>query len=255
MSQHPWLLVAFGAAAVLIWRKSNSLAAAIQEESAEAWTIGFKPHATAGAAAAPSRSSVLKRVRMNGRLNDFAEGFQRRMLPKLLLVGMVGAAGFILWNWVGTAVLRVARHSTATTNTLQKSAVSTFEFDTRDALAPAPVLVEAGQRYRIRVQEDGPWLDNSLSASANGLVGEPSLVQKLWSFARRDPNEPWFKVMAAIGPNEDETIPIGKDRVFTAKTSGRLYLFVNDAHGFYGNNHGTATITVEWLDAPALTGK
>jgi hypothetical protein len=31
---------------------------------------------------------------------------------------------------------------------------------------------------------------------------------------------------------------------FTSKTSGRLFLFVNDALWFYGNNRGKATVTV-----------
>jgi hypothetical protein len=42
-------------------------------------------------------------------------------------------------------------------------------------------------------------------------------------------------------------IPIGKGRNFRPNSSGRLFFFVNDAIGFYGNNTGSAEITIEKL--------
>ena len=147
-----------------------------------------------------------------------------------------------------------------TDNNFENSEVlATFRFDTRDPLAAAPVIIRAGERYRIRVQEeaivggtaDAPWKDNKHPADANGLLDEPSLAQRVSLFPRRDTDEKWFKVIASIGPDEDELLPIGKEKIFVATTSGRLYLFVNDLYGFYGNNHGTAKIIVERLDGVA----
>jgi hypothetical protein len=71
---------------------------------------------------------------------------------------------------------------------------------------------------------------------------------KLLGFLRRISEEPWFKVMAAVGADERQLIPIGKTRAFTAQTNGATYWFVNDAYGAYENNHGTATVTIECLD-------
>ena len=66
--------------------------------------------------------------------------------------------------------------------------------------------------------------------------------------AKRAPQEPWFKVLAAIGVDQQELIPIGGSRDITPKTSGRLFLFVNDVPFFYGNNRGKATVTVTQVE-------
>lgn len=81
-------------------------------------------------------------------------------------------------------------------------------------------MIESGQIYSIEVTEDGDWKDKDLPADADG-VNNPSDVQNLMSFTKRVSNQPWFKVIASVGPSEGELIPIGKKKTFMAKTSGQ----------------------------------
>jgi hypothetical protein len=75
-------------------------------------------------------------------------------------------------------------------------------------------------------------------------------------WARRDWDAPIFHMMAAIGPGATTRIPIGNAGTFRASRSGRLYLFVNDVPGFYGNNQGTAELRIKRLpnDAEVAPG-
>jgi hypothetical protein len=57
--------------------------------------------------------------------------------------------------------------------------------------------------------------------------------------------------LGSIGPDDGHPLAIGAGTEFQAPRTGRLYLFVNDAYGFYENNRGTATVVVQRLPDPA----
>jgi hypothetical protein len=88
---------------------------------------------------------------------------------------------------------------------------------------------------------------------------------------RRWISRPWFKPIARLGARGndeyalDPLVPFAaderKDRLYTefrARRDGEIFLFVNDAVFFwpwfhtYGNNHGTATVTIQRVDPPPV---
>ena len=82
---------------------------------------------------------------MSQKLNDFANGFQRWVLPKLLFLGLAFAVFFVCWSWLAPAFLNVVGHTQDTDNKFTNSVVTVrFPFDTRDTLTAAPVMIEAG---------------------------------------------------------------------------------------------------------------
>ena len=265
LGHHPWLLTVFLITGIVIFFKSRSLRSAIQEQSNRGWTIGFKTQPSSTQPAAAAQPSWLKRLRTSPLINDLTSCFKRHLLPLILDFAIIFGIFFLLWSWLAPAFLNVVGHNQVIDNQLENSVTATFQFNTRDPLTAAPVMIKAGQRYRIRVEEiaiakpikNAPWKDNAHPADADGQRDQESLTQLLSPFARRDADENWFKVIASIGPDAAELIPIGKERIFIAKNSGRLYVFVNDVYGCYCNNQGTAKIFVEELDSvvPNATGK
>lgn len=123
-----------------------------------------------------------------------------------------------------------------------------------DALCWASgVRLEEGRRYRITIEPLVPWNDRAL------YFGLPF---------RRRLAEPWLQPIARIGSQgNDEYVLLPVDPArrpagvpglvsqIRARTSGELFLFVNDAvievpglrTLFYRNNAGTARVTVELL--------
>jgi hypothetical protein len=123
-----------------------------------------------------------------------------------------------------------------------------FTFDTAHPLQPTPLILKRGEQYRIKAVPHAPWKDKDLSATPEG-VDEPSCRQQMVGWWRRDPTQPWFRLIGSIGPDAATTFPIGNEGIIRPDRDGRLYLFVNDVFGFYHNNVGTAEITVECLTA------
>jgi hypothetical protein len=119
-----------------------------------------------------------------------------------------------------------------------------LEFDTKNPLQPTPVWLTADEVYNIRVTVTESWIDAIHEASPKGLKNTPPLMRWL-SATKRVKEQPWFMLMGSVGPDEQELIPIGDGLVFSPKTSGRLYLFVNDASGFYKNNKGKAKVVID----------
>ena len=255
LGRHPVLLVGFAVVALLVLMGSRVLKSKIVQKSNEAWAKGFgKPEYEPWDLWAHLKKVVkllgtlilIKRAnefRQNPTINRTANWFQRSLLPRLLLAGVVCAILFTLWNWFAPPITDFMYRSEVTERLPEAKADVPFNFDTKHPFAATPVMIESGQIYSIEVSEDGDWKDKDIPADAGG-VDKPSHVQNLIGFTKRVSDQPWFKVMASVGPREGELIPIGKKKTFMAKTSGRLYLFVNDAYGFYGNNEGTAKVTV-----------
>lgn len=127
-------------------------------------------------------------------------------------------------------------------------------------------ILEAGARYAVTVTIPAaePWLDDTIPASPNGLTRPGGPVMALAAPWRRHWGEPWFKLMARIGAGGAASLAPdwrlvsegGEQRYraeLTAPRGGPLFLYVNDAVPwgltwyFYGNNQGSARVSVELL--------
>jgi hypothetical protein len=111
-----------------------------------------------------------------------------------------------------------------------------------------------------------PWLDRGIVTEPSGF--EPSRMP--WPLGylalplRRSLNARWFQTFLTIepdaGPRQTEALDLrftgtAYVAVFTARASGRVHLWVNDAvlpflgltDHFYANNRGTAEVVISQL--------
>ena len=144
------------------------------------------------------------------------------------------------------------------------------------------VYVRAGNTYKLRAR--GEWFDADIPSGPEGasdgkfhvgelahLLGDVSgALEKLWKSgpgregadfigSKRVEHADWFELIGAIAdggnPRPDgthdtlHTFPIGASRRMQPARSGYLYCYANDAWGFYGNNRGYVTVTVEEVPA------
>lgn len=122
-----------------------------------------------------------------------------------------------------------------------------------------------GVRYRITLDVADPWQDDSIATDVNGFGrAKMSGAMFLALLIRRHIGEPWFKPIVRIGNLGNDEYPLDhsdalnkdtSDKLsaeFTARRSGEIFLFVNDAvlagpaswQHFYWNNKGSATVTI-----------
>jgi hypothetical protein len=159
---------------------------------------------------------------------------------------------------------------------LQKGESRSNTFKNDSLCWASGVGVEAGKRYKITMtlNEQEPWKDRNTPALVSGVEKENVSLPMVLAFPfRREFAEPWFKPIARIGLSGRNDYPLdpacqypldsmkgqtGANTVITeinARSTGELFLFVNDAalpvpnawQTFYANNKGTANITVECL--------
>lgn len=134
----------------------------------------------------------------------------------------------------------------------------TREFDVRRILGTG-IRLTRGRHYVVDLKPQsgtGPlgWQDATLPAGPEGIDrNKRTLVMKLAGFAKLNPKEKYFQLLATIGSPLEESFPIKGGIPFTAIESGELFLFVNDLPWFYGNNRGTALVTVTMIPRAKLT--
>ena len=177
---------------------------------------------------------------------------------------LMGSGGFVLMNstW---HVCAAAEGSRVTAGTLAKGT-----FPTDSICWPTGVKVREGKRYRITmtIDDNNPWKDGDNIYPGVGGFGVGRMTPFMYPglLFRRLLAEPWFKPIARIGAHGNDEYPLnpgdlsspdeGSTKLvadITARRSGELFLFVNDAvlpvpnswQYFYNNNHGTATVSVE----------
>lgn len=145
-------------------------------------------------------------------------------------------------------------------------------FATSEMCWDTGIEVKEGVTYRVAFAVAEPWKDGSYNADPYGfaatthglkaaLIFAPGTVFKRWW------SQPWIQPIARVGrrgndeyalsPLQPADNVVGKNgsmvAEFTARTTGELYLYVNDAalalpglsDFFYrDNNHGTANVTI-----------
>lgn len=143
-----------------------------------------------------------------------------------------------------------------------------FKFEPKNPCAATGYTLQEGARYRLWIDISDDWADKRFKTDVEGFSSG-------WLYAaipfRRWIGEPWFKPIARIGAHGNDEYPLKPTVPFAAKDSkrllateiearrdGELFLYVNDAVFLgpwwhtYGNNHGTATVTIRRIEAPPM---
>ena len=227
---------------------------------------------TGAPAPAPPRPSLLCAVRCS-RVYQGTLAFARgKLYPNLFGIGAVvclaAAANRLVFEGASAAGW-VCRDLGEANHTLPVEGPGrTYALASSALCAPTGLQVEAGATYRLDLARSSPdpWRDETIAAPfpagfsglyrglrwwENGMFLAATPFRRQWS-------KPWFVPMARVGPDPFEQYALtDTTNTFTARTSGRLFLFVNDAilpvavfprrlgwTAYYRNNLGTATVTV-----------
>lgn len=107
-----------------------------------------------------------------------------------------------------------------------------------------PTGVEVGYLESYAIEAAGTWEDWGRSTDADGVAD--GLLQDLLSAAKRCPEAQWFQLVGSVGASEERLFPLGTFAHWTNRTfgAGELFLFANDAPGFYWNNDGELTVRI-----------
>jgi uncharacterized protein (DUF2235 family) len=214
--------------------------------------------------------------------------FQSKMIvPVIFGVAMVSAAA-LLANRAGFDVASSAGTLCQPTQGLAQDRERLLDganvvFNTSAPCFATGNVLEREGRYRITLTTKEEWIDRSIHTDIQGFPAFDALhwwatPLKRWWTAN------WFAPIARVGRYGNEEYALEPDAAYhqrqyttgspdeptppermvlvariTAKSSGELFLFVNDAiftpplprAHFYSNNHGTATVKVERLPAAA----
>ncbi|MCC6719662.1 MAG: hypothetical protein IT555_17405 [Acetobacteraceae bacterium] len=225
-------------------------------------------------------NTAVQRLRTDGRYIRFWNFARRTALPGLAAGGTL----YLAWALLSVSIMS-ARESwgcvcRADPRSFTETLPVSSDFAPGQLCAATRVHLREGARYEIEVAIPAAhaWLDggpppDGLEASPNGLINGPSAMMTVMAPFRRHWRQPWFKLMARVGEQgADVYAPdwrlVSSDQVYvyrakiTANGTGPLFLYVNDGvplgltGWIYGNNHGTARITVRQIsmehhDVPA----
>lgn len=216
------------------------------------------------------RSGLIYRVRSNQRLKKSLKWLKEKLIPALILIIILMFIPRGLFAIIDASGLTCTPTPADLKSYLVKGESRTKNFDSKSLCWPSGVEVEAGKHYKITlvINQHDQWLDRKTPARVSGVEKKDlSFFMYLALPLRRHLMEPWFKPIARIGLSGRDDYPLNPEEwsgstdnqliaVIEAHRSGELFLFVNDAvlpvpnawQGFYGNNPGTADVTIERLD-------
>lgn len=259
---------------VLMWR-SSSLKTAIRTDMRGLWThLQAKPKPVK---VSSRPTDLLTRLRHWLPYINFHRRMRRWILPFVFGICFLG----IFVYWAGVLSSRVVTTGaniygyTCAYGEQQKAdrvkgGVAANRFETNNPCWPTGYEMTAGKRYCIRIvrgKDDKIWKDDQVETGLEGITfAEAGFWQRLGIPLRRQVFEPYFRPIARIGQKGDDEYALAPQSAqtgiptldslhveITARTSGQLYLFVNDVllptsrYALYDNNSGTATVTVEPL--------
>lgn len=113
--------------------------------------------------------------------------------------------------------------------------------DPRPLFVPTGIDILPGERYRLEAR--GLWKDDNIVSDAEGWLGWKRSLGYLAAPLARVPMASVFQLCGSIGPDDRLAFPISPNMEWTVPSplpepdEYRLYLFANDWHGHYGNNH------------------
>lgn len=130
----------------------------------------------------------------------------------------------------------------------QPAAPTFFQINTRvradnttNGWTNSGLVVRRGQRIRINA--------SGRASLGSGRYSTPAGLPTLPDRDKLMRNEPTGELIAVIGDNNDEFIPVGRSREFTAQREGVLFLGINE--GNLADNSGTYDVVIE---AEAMAG-
>jgi len=131
-------------------------------------------------------------------------------------------------------------------------------FSTNSLCGVTGLTMEKGSVYEIKIDKTSAWFDNHIPATADGITkGSDVRRLALGVPLRRKWAERWFQPIARIGSTGRDEYTLGEQPTrFVARSSGELFLYVNDAivvvspRFFYDNNSGKANVTVTRIKEP-----
>ena len=267
LRQNPqWLLGFFFVFVVLsrikhLWfKKTGTL-------RAEAWKEVKEGKKEKPESQVPLPSTLTYKIRTNPTLTFGYQLFAKKGLPVACMVIMVVVPFFLLSRMlfeVQTTMGAICE-SPGTSVVLEPGTSQTVNFSAKDPCLPTGVSIEKGGQYQVTVEVikvDGKkkWMDGvNTEANPNGFVNMWDSVKLALAVpARRSWSAPWFSLLGRVGPKGKDRFKIGEGHLFTGKTNGPLFLFVNDAVcGFclgkyatwpyfwdLGENKGKAKVTI-----------
>jgi uncharacterized protein (DUF2235 family) len=260
---YPWLLLVIGALLGALTAKSRSLQVEIEDRMRGVWQ-----HVTGepGSGDAPPPSSS---VRTSKSRRAAADVWKRTYAPALFallfalvgvfgfnraMIAMVGAFGCVCTPASGSQDIKGDAHADG--------------FATSNPCWSSGFKLKEGTRYRVKLTTGESWADKGREANVRG-VQAPSFMMYLGVPLRRQIGQPWFQPIARIGATGEDEYPlvpiVPGDEIsttlvseFTARTSGELFLYINDAAvlsprlpwlEFYSNNQGNAALDIKEVAA------
>jgi hypothetical protein len=112
--------------------------------------------------------------------------------------------------------------------------------DSRFKWNDTKVDVVGGLSYSYKA--NGTWKDWTIECDANGYS---RFYLDLFSFLKRTPSARWFQLVASVDKQPTHTIVLGISGRFVAPTTGRLWVYANDAPFAYGNNTGSIDLIIK----------
>lgn len=190
---------------------------------------------------------------------DFRQKYDVRLtIIALLSATVIAALG-------ATALLRSAMWIAEQSNSVCNQAQATAPYLTSQPCWDIGARVIDGKRYQVTltVAANNPWKDLGIDATPLGFgASKMTAVGNLFTPLRRSLRGRWFQPMVKIVPDfgrfrllplemqESDSAAAVYEGQFTAPTSGRAFLFVNDVllptwlpkhRFFYDNNQGAAS--------------
>ena len=242
----------------LVWLGSRQ-EQRIADRQAKCWNhIATGPRVIADQGRAPN--SFAYRVRNNRPVVRAYQWFARSALPFMFAVA-VAIASLLIVNKGAMEVLAsfggLCRSSADPLRPVGPDAIQ-VGFSTSSLCASTGLTLEQGATYEVRIEKTSAWFNQHIPATADGIIN-PADVRRLALGVplRRKWAERWFQPIARIGSKGRDEYVLGEQPArFVARSSGELFLYVNDGiivlypRYFYDNNSGTANVTVTRIKEP-----
>jgi uncharacterized protein (DUF2235 family) len=198
-----------------------------------------------------------------------------QLLPAFFALAFVwigfSATSHLIFNLADSAGAFCTGSSSTRPVDLGISQPSSRTFTTNEICFPTGLSVKRGFRYEILIEKGSPWADADAPSTPNGyLISSRSFWSQLplmagWGL-KRVLFRPYFRLLARVGERgtsetflDPRLVPGAPTETyratFVAERSGEVFLYVNDAvlglpwlnDLFYGNNKGTAKISMNVL--------
>lgn len=185
--------------------------------------------------AGPVRNMV-RSIRKSSLAVDLIPKFKENVLPYIVFLAL---AGGLVWWLLNTASAEPpappdTRCGLAdVAEPMDVGATKVISFKTSCPGHATDILVEAGQQYRIEVDQVANWKDKDFPAGPDGLIKDEDVEKLIMRLAvpfRRSWADRWFKLLGSVGNDGEYQFGVGKGlKTLEINATGRLYFYVNDA--------------------------